>query len=62
MATETDARQALAARYVRKLIAELRLFGCTDAELRGKGIEQLLRMRRRAVSELMGAPGSAKAS
>lgn len=49
-------REAKVRRFVRGIISDLRLLGHTDDELRGKGIEQLLRMHRRGFTQLMSEP------
>lgn len=51
-AEELD-RQAKQRRFVRGILADLRLLGYTDDELRGCGIEMLLHLRRRGFQRIM---------
>lgn len=51
-ADELD-RQAKARRFVRGILADLRLLGYTDDELRGCGIEKLLQLHRSGFRRIM---------
>lgn len=45
--------------FVRQIIADLRMWGYTDGQLKGKTVGELIELQDRAARRMMGAPKAA---